>query len=212
MPAPFFLPHLISSGALRTKESWAREPTLISSQPGMSASYNKIAGQNAERLAALSDDVFAVAMTLLLLELHVPAQEAIHSERELLQAMAAFGPQLAVYLMSFLTLGIFWVGQQTQLNHIERSNRDLTWIHLGFLFAVTLMPVSTRFLIEFAQYRSALLAYWANIVLLGGILYLSWGCAMQARLIKDDLPPEVPGAICRRIVIGQSLYAFGAAL
>ena len=145
----------------------------------MSASYNKIAGQNAERLAALSDGVFAVAMTLLLLELHVPAQEAIHSERELLQAMAAFGPQLAVYLMTFLTLGIFWVGQQTQLNHIERSNRDLTWIHLAFLFAVTLMPVSTRFLIEFAQYRSALLAYWANIVLLGGILYLSWGCATQ---------------------------------
>jgi uncharacterized membrane protein len=178
----------------------------------MVASYNKIAGQSPERLAALSDGVFAVAMTLLLLELHIPAREAIHTERELLHAMAASAPQLAVYLMSFLTLGIFWVGQQTQLNHIERSNRDLTWIHLGFLFAVTLMPVSTRFLIEFAQYRSALLGYWANIVLLGGILYLSWGCATQARLIKDDLPPGVTAAICRRIVIGQSLYAFGVAL
>jgi uncharacterized membrane protein len=114
--------------------------------------------------------------------------------------------------MSFLTLGIFWVGQQTQMNHLERSNRNLTWLHLAFLFAVTLMPVSTRFLTEFAQYRSALLAYWANIVLLGGILYLSWGCATQAQLIKGEMPPDVPAAICRRIVIGQSFYAFGAVL
>jgi hypothetical protein len=48
-------------------------------------------------------------------------------------------------------------------------------LHLELLFAVTLMPMSTRFLIEFAQLRSALLAYWANIVMLGGILYPSWG-------------------------------------
>jgi uncharacterized membrane protein len=46
---------------------------------GMPVSYNKIAGQNVERLAALSDGVFAVAMTLLLLELHTPAQHVIHS-------------------------------------------------------------------------------------------------------------------------------------
>ena len=104
------------------------------------------------------------------------------------------------------------MGQQTQLNHLERSDRNLSWLHLAFLFAVTLMPVSTRFLTEFAAYRAALIAYWLNILLLGVILYLSWGCATQAKLIKDDMPAEVPAAICGRIVIGQSLYAFGALL
>ncbi len=74
------------------------------------------------------------------------------------QAMAAFLPQLAVYLMSFLTLGIFWMGQQTQLNHLQRSDRNLSWLHLAFLFAVTLMPFSTRLLSEFPEYRSALVA------------------------------------------------------
>ena len=176
---------------------------------GMPVSYNKIAGQSVERLAALSDGVL---MTLLLLELHAPAPDVIHSESDLLRAMAAFGPQLAVYLMSFLTLGIFWMGQQTQLNYLQRSSRNLSWLHLAFLFAVTLMPVSTRFLTEFAQYRSALLAYWANILLPGVILYLSWGCAKRAHLIKDEIPPEVPSAICRRIVVGQVLCAFGALL
>ena len=57
-------------------------------------------------------------------------------------------PQLLVYLMSFLTLGIFWVGQQTQLNHLAHSERHFTWIHLAFLFIVTIMPFSTRLLIE----------------------------------------------------------------
>jgi uncharacterized membrane protein len=136
----------------------------------------------------------------------------IHSEGALRHALAALSPQLLVYLMSFLTLGIFWVGQQTQLNHIERSERHFTWIHLAFLFSVTLMPFSTRLLTEFIAFRTALVAYWANILLLGALLYLSWGRATQAALVKTDTPPEVPAAICRRILIGQSFYAFGALL
>jgi len=178
----------------------------------MKTSYNAIAGQSVERLAALSDGIFGVAMTLLLLELHVPARVLGMSEGDLRRALVLLAPQLLVYLMSFLTLGIFWVGQQTQLNHLERSERHFTWIHLAFLFLVTLMPFSTRFLIEFISFRTALVAYWANILLLGALLYLSWGRATHASLIKSDTPPEVPAAICRRILIAQSFYAFGALL
>lgn len=175
-------------------------------------SYNAIAGQSVERLAALSDGIFGVAMTLLLLELRVPARELIRSEAALRHALFALAPDLLVYLMSFLTLGIFWVGQQTQLNHIQRSERHFTWTHLAFLFLVTLMPFSTRLLIEFIHFRTALLAYWANILILGALLFASWGRARRASLMKDDIPPEVPAAICRRIWIAQSLYAFGALL
>ena len=89
----------------------------------MKFSYNQIAGQNAERLAAMSDGIFAVAMTLLLLELRVPARDLVHSEADLRHALALLSPQLLVYVMSFITLGIFWVGQQTQLNHLARSDR-----------------------------------------------------------------------------------------
>ncbi len=178
----------------------------------MNTSYNRIAGQSVERLAALSDGIFAVAMTLLVLDLHVPARELVHSDGDLRRALVAMAPQLLVYLMSFVTLGIFWVGQQTQLNHLERSDRDLTWIHLAFLFAVTLLPFSTRLLAEFIYYRGALLVYWTNILFFGVLLYLSWGRAINARLVKGDIPAEVPAAICRRILIGQALYAFGALL
>ncbi|MGD0739324.1 MAG: TMEM175 family protein [Terracidiphilus sp.] len=174
--------------------------------------YNRIQGRNLDRLAALSDGIFAFAMTLLVLDLHLPTAAQVHGEGELLRALAALGPQWITYSMSFLTLGIFWAGQQTQLNHLAEGTRDLTWIHLGFLFAVTLLPLSTRLLTEFFDYRTALGIYWLNIFVLGAMLFWSWSYATRASLVKADTPEEVRNSICRRIVIAQSLYAAGAAL
>jgi TMEM175 potassium channel family protein len=178
----------------------------------MITSYNRIAGQSVERLAALSDGIFGVAMTLLAIDLHVPARELIHHEHELRHELLAISPEVLVYLMSFLTLGIFWVGQQSQLNHLRRSDIRLTWIHLAFLFAVTLMPFSTKLLAAHHAYRTALLEYWGNILIFGVMLYASWGYATRVGLVKDDISPEVPAAVCRRIIIGQAWYAFGAVL
>jgi|HubBroStandDraft_1064217.scaffolds.fasta_scaffold95739_3 uncharacterized membrane protein len=174
--------------------------------------YNRIQGRNLERLAALSDGIFAVAMTLLVLDLHIPTASQVHGERELLAALCAMGPQWLTYGMSFLTLGIFWAGQQTQLNHIGEGTRDLAWIHLGFLFSITLMPLSTRLLGEFIALRLALGIYWLNIAIPGAMLYWSWAHATRAGLIKPDTPEEVHSSICRRIATAQSLYAAGALL
>jgi uncharacterized membrane protein len=178
----------------------------------MKTTYNLIAGGSAERLAALSDGIFGVGMTLLVLDLRLPVAFELHRERLLLHALRVLLPKLVTYALSFMTLGIFWVGQQTQLNHLERSDRRLTWIHLGFLFSVTMMPFSTQLLGAFPSYRSALLLYWATIVCLGGGLYASWGYATRHRLVRADFLPEYSAAICRRIEIAQALYALGALL
>jgi uncharacterized membrane protein len=178
----------------------------------MSTSYNRIAGQSVERLAALSDGVFAVAMTLLVLDLRAPAVEAVHNEQDLWLALGALAPRLAMCAMTFMTLGIFWVGQQTQLNHLTRSDRGLSWMHLLFLFAVSMTPFSTMLLASFIAYRIALLVYWVNLLLLGGTLYFTWVCALGLGLVRDDIPTAVAAAIKRRIVIAQALYAFGALL
>ena len=178
----------------------------------MPTSYNSIAGRSLERLAALSDGIFAVAMTLLVLDIHAPAVEAVHNEHDVWGVLVALAPRLVMFAMSFLTLGIFWIGQQTQLNHLERSERSLTWIHLAFLAVVCMVPFSTSFLAEFIRYRGALAVYWLNIILLGVTLYFSWVCALDLGVVKSDLPPDVAKAIKSRIFIGQSLYAFGLLL
>jgi uncharacterized membrane protein len=178
----------------------------------MPTSYNQITGQSLERLAALSDGIFAVAMTLLVLDLHVPASEVIHSQGELWHTLAGSAPQLISYVMSFLTLGIFWNGQQAQLNSFSRSDRHLSWIHIAFLFAVSIMPFSTRLLAEFITYRSVLIAYWANILLLGLVLFGSWRYARRAGLLREEITHDNQCAVERRIVVAQALYAFGACL
>jgi uncharacterized membrane protein len=178
----------------------------------MRSLYNRLAGQNIERLAALSDGVFAVAMTLLVLDLRAPAAEAVHSERQLLDALITLAPRLVPYVMSFLTLGIFWLGQQAQLDRLAKSDRDLAWLHVGFLCVVCLVPFSTALLSEFLTFRVALIVYWLNILLLGIALLATWSHAVRAKLVREDTTREIVGAICRRIVIAQTLYAVGAAL
>jgi len=178
----------------------------------MHSLYNRVAGQSVERIAALSDGIFAVAMTLLVLDLRVPAAEAVHYEHDLRRLLIALSPRVLVFLMSIMTNGIFWVGQQTQLNYFARSDRNLAWIHIAFLCAICLTPFTTSLLAEFIHYRTALLVYWSNILLLGLTLYWSWSYATRAHLLADDLPPEIHPAVVRRIVIAQSLYACGAVL
>ena len=97
--------------------------------------YNGIVSTNIERLAALADGIFAVAMTLLVLDLRVPVLEVIHvsqplwvsgaaqSEQVLIDLLIKLAPRLLTYFMSFLTLGIFWVAEQSQLNHFDRTNQ-----------------------------------------------------------------------------------------
>jgi uncharacterized membrane protein len=178
----------------------------------MKSAYNLIAGENLERLAALSDGVFAIAMTLLVLDLHVPAIAGIRSEHDLMLALSALAPQFVAFLMSFLTLGLFWVGQQTQFTAFTRADRDLAWIHIFFLLAVSVMPFSTALLAQFITYRLALVIYWFNILLLGTFLYVSWRYALRQGLVKEGTTAEVGAAVERRIIVAQALYAFGALL
>jgi uncharacterized membrane protein len=188
----------------------------------MRTPYNFIAGQSVERLTALCDGVFAVAMTLLVLDLHVPTTETVeqiiktthqNNEYVLWSQLAPLGFRFIPYIMSFLTLGVFWVAQQTHLNHlIARSNRHLTWIHIGFLLAVTLIPFSTGLLAEFMAYRVALAVYWFNIFLIGLALFGSWHYAKWAGLMREDVDPAVLYSNRRRNLIAQALYAFGALL
>jgi uncharacterized membrane protein len=178
----------------------------------MSTFYNRIAGHSIERLAALSDGIFGVAMTLLVLDLTVPAREAVHSEHGLWLALVALAPKLVSYLMSFISAGIFWISQQTQLNHLSRADRHLAWIHIAFLFFVSMLPFSTALLSQFIHYRVALAVYWANIFLLGLSLLAAWEYAVRQNLVKENSPPDLNSTIRNRIFTVQAVYFIGALL
>ncbi len=81
-----------------------------------------------------------------------------------------------------------------------------------FFSLVSIMPFSTRLLAEFISYRSVLIAYWGNILLLGVVLFASWRYATRAGLLREEITHDRQCAVERRIVVAQGLYAFGACL
>ncbi len=179
----------------------------------MAEPYNRFTGQSMERLTALSDGLFAVAMTLLVLDLRIPVSAAgpAYSEHGLWEALLKLGPSFAAYLLSFTMLGTFWLAQHTLLGILGRCDRTLTWISLGFLFVVSLLPFSAALLAHFTGLRLAVGAYWLNIGLLG----VGLECAARygrRMLIPDDAgrPRSRLAIFRRRILMAQALYALAA--
>jgi len=179
--------------------------------PGNRRRFNEFAGTNLDRLAGISDGIFSVGMTLLVLGLSVPALTAVRTEGDLWQALLQLGPNVLVYTMSFMTLGIFWVGQGTQLNLLARSDRNYSWLQLAFLLSVTLVPFSTALLARFPTLRVALVEYWLNIVFLGMTLLAGLHYGLRAGLFKETELPAATSLMRGRILIAQSLYAIATA-
>ncbi|MBN9298950.1 MAG: DUF1211 domain-containing protein [Filimonas sp.] len=175
--------------------------------------YNQIAGQKVQRIEAISDGVFAIALTLLVLDIKVPVADAIHSEADLIKTFCGLTPRLLTYFLSFMTLGIFWTGQTVQYSYIEKSDRHLNWLSLFFLLFVSILPFTTAFLSEHIEYKFSVGLYWANIFALGVTLYIHWVYAERHGYVT--LPPAenevVSKAVKKRIVVAQTLYAIGAA-
>jgi uncharacterized membrane protein len=178
----------------------------------MSVIYNQIANRSLERIGALSDGLFAIAMTLIVLEIRVPELPHGSTDADLVLALQALAPRFVTYGLSFLTLGIFWNGQQTQLSYIDRGNRALAWLELLFLSIIALFPFTTSLLAENIDLRLALGLYWLTIFLSGSALYGIWAYAERAGLVRDGVGPAVGAAIRRRIWTAQALYAAGFAI
>jgi uncharacterized membrane protein len=171
-----------------------------------------LSGTSPDRLSGISDGIFSVGMTLLVLGLVVPTLNGLATtEGQLWEEMRKLGPHALIYTMSFMTLGIFWLGQGTQLGQLGRSNRNYAWIHLVFLFAVTMVPFSTLLLGSFYWLRLALVEYWLNIVLLGAALLAGLEYGLRAHLFRDEDTHDLAVLMRGRILIAQSLYA-GATL
>jgi uncharacterized membrane protein len=179
--------------------------------PRIHSTYNQLAGKNVERIVALGDGIYSVAMTLLVLDLHVPDAVKVVTENDFLFATKLLLPRLLIYLMSFTTLGIFWIGTQTVLDRIERSDRHFSWLNLAFFVLLTLVPFSTSLLATFITFRSALLVYWANLFLLGASILSVWLYAWKFGLMKTETNHAFHRAVTIRVVSAQAYYA-GAVL
>ena len=171
--------------------------------------YNSLSGRSIERLLVLIDGVFAIVMTLLVLDLRLPAVPA-HTSSELWTQMVRLGPQFAAYVLSFSIIGAFWLAEHAILAHARESDRTLAWTVLTFLFFVTTVPFAASTLAAHTHLRLAVWLYWLNLLMLG--LALAWQLSHLGRAGQLDPASSGPRLVLRRLVLAQGLYAVGALL
>jgi uncharacterized membrane protein len=157
------------------------------------------------RIEALSDGIFAVAMTLLVLDIRVPS---VTDSVQLPRALLALWPRCLTYAITFLMLGIYWVGQHNQFHLIRRTDRTLLWINICFLMTICFVPFSTALLSGYPRERLALSVYGGNLIAVGLILSAHWAYAThRGRLVDPDLDGHLVRAAHRRILIGPAVFA-----
>ena len=158
------------------------------------------------RLEAFSDGVFAIAITLLVLDLHVPDV----GSGSLAHALARQWPADASYVVSFLTIGIIWVNHHNVLRHIERCDRRLMFLNVLFLMAVAVLPYPTALVSHYARSSNATTAaaiYGAVMVVLALLFNGLWHYAIHGgRLLAADADPREVSGITRSFVPGPFLY------
>ena len=148
-----------------------------------------------DRLSAITDGVYAVALTLLALEIVVPSVNSIHSSSQLnIYVLNNLLPQLSLYFVSFIILSNFWASTNAIPMYKKVDNTILT-INLAILALVVLIPFSTSFVLSFYQYSQSVIVF-SLIILLVGLLYL---ILFKERIYKFIEPHK------RIMIIGLSI-------
>jgi uncharacterized membrane protein len=171
-------------------------------------------GLSVNRVEALADGIFAVAMTILVLDLHVP--DLAHDASDLLveHHLAALLPRAVSYVSGFLVLGTLWVGHHIHMHFIRRVDRTLLWLNLLFLLSVTFIPFAVALNGAFGPRRFPCLLYGADLIVAQGSLCVLWRYAAggQRRLARADLGQAEYSALLGRVLLGLCGYGVGMAL
>ena len=163
------------------------------------------------RLEAFSDGVFAIAITLLVLELSVDT-----ATQDLGKELIHIWPSYLAYVTSFLTIGVIWVNHHMLFNYVDHVDRGLLFLNTLLLLVVAFTPFPTRLIAEFLREdeneRTAALAYGITFVIMAVIFQLLWRwMATGRRLIRPEIPQEEIDDITRTFLPGVAIYG-GATL
>ena len=158
------------------------------------------------RIEAFSDGVFAIVLTLLVLELRVPKLPEAASTIDFLHALIALGPNLFGFAVSFLVIAIFWVNHHQLFHSLERANRRLLWHNIHLLFWMCVIPFPTAFIGEYHERLVPVMLY-GVVMMMGGVAFnLMVRCALRSGLAAPGVSASVMRWAVRRGMIGPIAY------
>jgi uncharacterized membrane protein len=156
------------------------------------------------RIEALTDGVFAIVLTLMVFDIRLPEGTG----EPLAASLAALWPKFFAYAVSFVQLGIYWIGHRNQFPYITREDHGLRWISLLFLALVALIPFSAQLLGANLRDPLALAVYAGNLIAVGLVLTGHWLYATHGgRLVSTTVTAGVVAVGFRRTLTAPILYA-----
>ncbi len=157
-----------------------------------------------QRIEAFTDGVFAIAITLLVLELKVPEHLPPGGLAGMLPELL---PKFAGHAISFLVLGAYWLGHHSMFMHIQRHDRNLMWLNLLFLMFIGIMPFFAGLLVNYPNDESSIILYAVNLALAGVAMDFTWWYASRGRrLVRREMDKALIAFIHRRILAAPVLY------
>lgn len=169
------------------------------------------------RVEAFSDGIFAIAITLLVLEIRVPAPDVTGHGSTLLPALVSLWPSYLGYIISFVTIGVMWVNHHSMFVLIRRTDRYFLILSVFFLMCIAFLPFPTALLAEYLPEpkgrRVAVAAYSASFVLIAVAYNAVWWYAVRhGQLLEPDADQEAVRTISKRYMIGPLAYGASFAL
>lgn len=150
-------------------------------------------GEGTDRMQFFSDAVFAIALTLLVLDIRLPETDP----DELLDALLALGPQYLGFALSFVIIALNWMSHHAKYRVIVRFDGTLLRINFVLLFLVAWVPFPTSVLSDYGAETPAVVLYAASVALLSLAQLASWLYAYRAGLVSD----EADAGVSRYVVL-----------
>ncbi|KES07364.1 hypothetical protein BU52_10185 [Streptomyces toyocaensis] len=155
---------------------------------------------------AFSDGVFAIAITLLILEIAVPAG----SGDDLLSALGDQWPSYLAYFVSFATIGAVWFAHTVITEYLDHADSVLIRLNLLLLLVVSFLPFPTKLLAEYIHEadaeRVAATVYGINLLLAILMVSVTWRYAVRGHLVKPDMADEDVKTLTKRLTPTLGLY------
>ncbi len=164
----------------------------------------------AGRVEAFSDGVFAIVITLLVLEIKAPELSASAGAGEALRALATLAPKFAGFFLSFLFIAVFWVSHHRFFALVRRVDGGLLWLNNLLLLLMCFIPFPTAFVGDHPKNPVAL-ALFALVLLSSSTTFnLMWRHARRRRLSREHLPEALIRRAILRGLVGPAGYAVAA--
>jgi uncharacterized membrane protein len=164
------------------------------------------------RLESLTDGVFAIIMTILVFNISVPElilfAEGEYASERLSNRLANLWPDISAYIVSFVTLSVYWVAHHRIFRWILYVDRPLIWINISFLMTIGLIPFSTALLTQYRDQQISIFAYSFNSILAGIIIYALYHHAKgNLELVDETVHALIRKRSGRRIITTILTYS-----